>query len=196
MQAILTAQSVEDAYWDVLAAREALRISQLAFERAEELLELNKQKVELGTLAPIEITEAEEGVASQVEAVIVDVRPRASLIRRAKRYKLNVLFSKFLRILYLRLIRDDREAHSAMERVLGKSHVEEFARKDLVRELRGVNSRACAEVLARIAPDAILVFGTSIVRDRILVLAADVAFNMHTGISPIYRGSDCTFWPM
>lgn len=130
------------------------------------------------------------------EAVIVDVRPRASLIRRARRYKVPVLFSKFLRLFYLGLIHDDRQARLAMERVLGKNHVEEFARKDLVREVRGVNSRACAEVLGRIAPDAILVFGTSIVRDRILELAADVAFNMHTGISPIYRGSDCTFWPI
>jgi outer membrane protein TolC len=71
LQAMLTAQSVEDAYWDVLAAREALRISQLALKRAGDLLELNKKKVEVGTLAPIEITEAEAGVASQVEAVIV-----------------------------------------------------------------------------------------------------------------------------
>jgi outer membrane protein TolC len=71
LQAILTAQSVEDAYWDVLAAREALRISELAFKRAEDLLELNKKKVEVGTLAPIEITEAEAGVASQVEVAIV-----------------------------------------------------------------------------------------------------------------------------
>jgi outer membrane protein TolC len=71
MQAMQTAQSIEDAYWDVLAAREALRISRLALKRAEDLLELNKKKVEVGTLAPIEITEAEAGVASQVEAVIV-----------------------------------------------------------------------------------------------------------------------------
>jgi outer membrane protein TolC len=71
LQAMLTAQSVEDAYWDTLAAREALRISRLALKRAEDLLELNKKKVEVGTLAPIEITEAEAGVAAQVEAVIV-----------------------------------------------------------------------------------------------------------------------------
>ncbi len=70
-QAMLTAQSVEDAYWNVLAAREALRISQMALKRAEDLLKLNEKKVEVGTLAPIEITEAEAGVASQVESVIV-----------------------------------------------------------------------------------------------------------------------------
>jgi outer membrane protein TolC len=71
LKAMQTAKLVEDAYWDVLATREALRISRLALERAEDLLELNKKKVEVGTLAPIEITEAEAGVASQVELVIV-----------------------------------------------------------------------------------------------------------------------------
>jgi len=59
------------AYWNVLALREALRISRLALKRAEDLLELNRKKVEVGALAPIEITEAEAGVASNIEAVIV-----------------------------------------------------------------------------------------------------------------------------
>ena len=71
LQAILTIQSVEDAYWDVRAAIEDLKISRLSLKRAEDLLELNRKKVEVGTLAPIEITEAEAGVASQVERVIV-----------------------------------------------------------------------------------------------------------------------------
>jgi len=71
LAAIDTLQAVEDAYWNVVAAREAIRISRLALERAEDLLALNRKKVEVGTLAPIEITEAEAGVASQVEAVIV-----------------------------------------------------------------------------------------------------------------------------
>jgi outer membrane protein TolC len=71
LQAMQTMQSVEDAYWNVLAAGEALRISRLSLERAEDLLELNRKKVEVGTLAPIEITEAEAGVASTEEQVII-----------------------------------------------------------------------------------------------------------------------------
>jgi len=70
-QAETTIESVEAAYWDVVAAREAVRIAQLSLERAEDLLELNRKKVEVGTLAPIEITQAEAGVASQEEGVIV-----------------------------------------------------------------------------------------------------------------------------
>jgi outer membrane protein TolC len=66
-----TMEIVEGAYWDVVAAREALRIARISLQRAEDLLELNKKKVEVGTLAPIEITQAEAGVASQEEQVIV-----------------------------------------------------------------------------------------------------------------------------
>jgi outer membrane protein TolC len=82
-RAIETVQSVEEAYWNILAAREALRLSKLSLERAEDLLELNRKKVEVGTLAPIEITEAEAGVAAQVEAVIlreVDVENAEDLL--------------------------------------------------------------------------------------------------------------------
>jgi outer membrane protein TolC len=64
-------ETVVGAYWDVVAAREAVRVARRALALAEELLELNRKKVEVGTLAPIEITEAEAGVASRVEQVIL-----------------------------------------------------------------------------------------------------------------------------
>jgi outer membrane protein TolC len=64
-------QTVEGAYWDVIAAAEALRVARESLERANDLLELNRKKVEVGTLAPIEITQAEAGVASEEEGVIV-----------------------------------------------------------------------------------------------------------------------------
>lgn len=70
-QAQLTSESVEAAYWDLVAARRALGVSRQALGRADDLLGLNRKKVEVGTLAPIEITQAEAGVASQEEGVIV-----------------------------------------------------------------------------------------------------------------------------
>ena len=64
-------EQVELAYWDVVAAREALRIEEFALQRAQELLDQNRRMVDVGSLAPIEITQAEAGVASQEENVIV-----------------------------------------------------------------------------------------------------------------------------
>lgn len=66
-----TMETVEDAYWDLVAGREAVRVAQKSLTLAKDLYDLNKKKVEVGTLAPIEITQAEAGVASREEGVIV-----------------------------------------------------------------------------------------------------------------------------
>ena len=71
LQAIVTANVVENAYWDLVAVRAAHDVAKQTLKLAEDLLDLNKKKVEVGTLAPIEITQAEAGVAAREEAVIV-----------------------------------------------------------------------------------------------------------------------------
>jgi len=70
-RAEVTIKTVEDAYWDVAAARAAVGVSKQSLKLAQDLFDLNKKKVEVGTLAPIEITQAEAGVASREEGVIV-----------------------------------------------------------------------------------------------------------------------------
>jgi outer membrane protein TolC len=81
-QAESTLKAVEGAYWDLLAANEALRVARETLKLAQDLLDLNKKKVEVGTLAPIEITQAEAGVASREEGVIV----AETLVRDAEDY--------------------------------------------------------------------------------------------------------------
>ena len=71
LTAIQTIQSVENAYWDLVAAQAALSVARESLKLAQDLYELNKKKVEVGTLAPIEITQAEAGMASREEGVIV-----------------------------------------------------------------------------------------------------------------------------
>jgi outer membrane protein len=71
LQSQLTIQQVENAYWDLLAARAAVDVAHESLKLAQDLYDLNKKKVEVGTLAPIEITQAEAGVASREEAVII-----------------------------------------------------------------------------------------------------------------------------
>jgi len=70
-EAINMIELAEGAYWDVVAARAEQNVANLALERAEDLLALNRKKVEVGTLAPIEITQARAEVASKTEGVIV-----------------------------------------------------------------------------------------------------------------------------
>jgi outer membrane protein TolC len=72
-----TVQAVEDAYWNLLSARKSLEVARKSLGRAQDLYELNKTKVEVGTLAPIEITTAEAEVAQRDQDVIRGRRGRA-----------------------------------------------------------------------------------------------------------------------
>ena len=69
-KAIEVSNSVQEAYWNLVRAIENLKVAKKSKERAEDLLKKNKIEVETGTLAPIEIIDAESGVASRVEAII------------------------------------------------------------------------------------------------------------------------------
>ncbi len=69
-KALEVSDSVQEAYWNYVRAMENLKVAKKSLERAEDLLRKNKIQVEVGTLAPVEIIDAESGVASRVETVI------------------------------------------------------------------------------------------------------------------------------
>jgi outer membrane protein TolC len=64
-------QRVEDAYWELVFMRQDLDVKKQSLGLAQELLKLNKIRVQVGTLPPIEITQAEAEVASREQGVIV-----------------------------------------------------------------------------------------------------------------------------
>ena len=68
---IETIDAVEQAYWDLVFSIEILQFRQKSLDLAKDLLRRNKIQVEVGTLAPIEITEALATVASREEALLV-----------------------------------------------------------------------------------------------------------------------------
>jgi len=63
--------TVEDTYLDLLRSIELLDVAEQSLNLARELLEINKAKVEAGQLAPIDVIEAEAGVAAREAVVIV-----------------------------------------------------------------------------------------------------------------------------
>jgi outer membrane protein TolC len=65
-----TTQAVKNAYFDLIGAIEGHKVSLQSLQLAQESLRNNQTKVEVGTLAPIDIIEAEAEVASNEEAVI------------------------------------------------------------------------------------------------------------------------------
>ncbi|RMG43558.1 MAG: TolC family protein [Acidobacteria bacterium] len=67
---IRTVQQVENAYWDLVGTRKQLEVAQSSLDLAKDFLEQTKIRVEVGTLPPIDITQAKAEVASRVQDVI------------------------------------------------------------------------------------------------------------------------------
>jgi outer membrane protein TolC len=68
---VTTERRVRNAYWDLVFAVASHRVQVQSLELAQEQLRNNKTRVEVGTLAPIDIIEADAEVARNEEAVIV-----------------------------------------------------------------------------------------------------------------------------
>ncbi len=68
---VATTRNVRNAYWDLVYANANLSVAQQALDLARQSLKDNQTRVEVGTMAPIDIIEAEAEVARNDEAVIV-----------------------------------------------------------------------------------------------------------------------------
>lgn len=134
-----------------------------------------------------------------ISSVVVERGTRKSAQARASQLRRRYSFLQFAERLVLRSLRlltcDARRRDRSLRRVLGSSS-DAFADDLPIVEVPGVNGQAARQHLEAIRPDLILVYGTGIVRDQVLAIATIGALNMHTGLSPEYRGSDCSFWPV
>jgi outer membrane protein TolC len=68
--AIEVINSVQTAYWELVKTIEELRVRNKSLESAEDLLRKNRIQVKVGTLAPIEVLVAEDGVAKKMNDII------------------------------------------------------------------------------------------------------------------------------
>jgi len=69
-------------------------------------------------------------------------------------------------------------------------------RPELVVEVPHINDDRVVELAQRLKPDVIAVFGTSLIRGPLLKMGRLGMVNLHGGLSPEYRGADCTFWAL
>ncbi len=67
---VTTLQEVENAYWDLVAARRAIEVSQQSLELAEQLLGETQERVKVGTSAPIDTVQSEATVATRQQNLI------------------------------------------------------------------------------------------------------------------------------
>lgn len=67
---------------------------------------------------------------------------------------------------------------------------------ELVREVPHINHPDVVKLARDVQPDLICVFGTSLIRGELLDEGRLGIVNLHGGLSPEYRGADCTFWAL
>jgi len=70
-QAITTVTNTTVAYWELAYARENVKVQQQAVTVAEKLYNDNKKQLEIGTMAPLDVTRAESELASDRTNLIV-----------------------------------------------------------------------------------------------------------------------------
>jgi len=69
-------------------------------------------------------------------------------------------------------------------------------RPELVRAVPHINHLEVVRLARELKPDLICVFGTSLIRGDLLKEGRLGIVNLHGGLSPEYRGADCTFWAL
>jgi methionyl-tRNA formyltransferase len=69
-------------------------------------------------------------------------------------------------------------------------------RPELVREVPHINHPDVVALAQQLQPDVVAVFGTSLIRGELLKQGRLGIVNLHGGLSPEYRGADCTFWAL
>ncbi len=70
-QAITTTTNTITAYWELVYARENVRVQQQAVAVSEKLYNDNKKQLEIGTMAPLDVTRAEAQLATDRQNLIV-----------------------------------------------------------------------------------------------------------------------------
>jgi len=70
-QVITTVAAVLNAYYTLLADRDQVRVAQSAVNYSQKLVEDDKKQVQIGTLAPLDVVQAESELASDQQTLIV-----------------------------------------------------------------------------------------------------------------------------
>ncbi|NOQ17371.1 MAG: formyl transferase [Methyloprofundus sp.] len=72
----------------------------------------------------------------------------------------------------------------------------ELDHPQLVVSVPHINHPDVLKLAEETQPDVIAVFGTSLIKGPLLKMGKHGIVNLHGGLSPHYRGADCTFWAL
>lgn len=130
--------------------------------------------------------------AAEPVAIVQETGGEWSLKKTLKKLRPDNLFRKVWRWL-----RDRRRYTGNPEaRFFFPDSTPQLDRPELVREVPHINHPDVVRLAKELQPDLICVFGTSLIRGELLQQGRLGIINLHGGLSPEYRGADCTFWAL
>ena len=133
--------------------------------------------------------------ALDVQAILVTDLPARRSWKTVLKKSPAEFLDKALWRTFLKVIGDEARRGRDLRAVFGDECLE-FREAAKVIEVGRPKAGRLRKEVERLAPDHIAVYGTGIIPDSVLAKARLKAFNMHTGISPQYRGTSCAFWPI
>ena len=116
-------------------------------------------------------------------------------MRRAWKRGIGTFIDKIGRTVFLKMIRNSEARHDALVAHLGSGDLACSIYEQAVR-VRNVNDEEAVEQLGRWNPELVLVYGTGLVRSKVFDAVSCPVLNLHTGLSPYYRGVACHLWPV
>ncbi|EAQ30610.1 putative formyltransferase protein [Erythrobacter sp. NAP1] len=133
--------------------------------------------------------------AYDVAAILVCDPPAKRSWKKVLKRNPDQFLGKALRGGFLKVTSDRDKREASLARVLGKTSAQ-FDREDLVQRVGRPKAGRLLKTVEALQPDVLAIYGTGMIPDDVLESATDIALNMHTGISPHYRGVSCAMWPI
>lgn len=91
----------------------------------------------------------------------------------------------------------DRRRRAALERVWRKHGLDPKPNPEVpIYAVPSINDTACHDLLAKLQPDVVAVYGTRLLRRATLAATRAPFINYHAGITPKYRGQDPGYWAL
>ena len=136
----------------------------------------------------------------ELRAIVVAQRASRSFRGQVRgwvrRYSGTQLVSRICARAYALLLGRPRHRRATYARYLSPGGRLVWDRGDLVHRVPSANGDQCRALLQDLAPDVIAVYGTAVIKAPVIRLARRAILNMHTGLSPHYRGADTIFWAL
>lgn len=112
-----------------------------------------------------------------------------------KRYGYLRILERIITKMVKKILREHQRQEEGLKKVLGQSALD-FSFDCPVIAVSSANSSRSIELIEDIKPDYLFIYGTSVIKRKVLLMPLRVALNLHTGNSPYYRGSGTVFWPL